>query len=192
MKEGLEGLVLKDTKSIYEPGKRHWLKMKKDYLEEGTMADSADLVVLGAYYGTGNKGGMRSVFLMGSYNEKTKKWCTVTKVGNGFDDAKLESLQKEIEMVEIKKNMKDVPDWLNVDKTLVPDFVVKDPKKAPVWEIVGAEFSESKNHTADGISIRFPRVSRIRDDKSWKEANNVERLKVYIKFYKTNLFSKYL
>jgi DNA ligase-3 len=30
--------------------------MKKDYLEEGSMADTADLVVLGAYYGTGNKG----------------------------------------------------------------------------------------------------------------------------------------
>ena len=30
--------------------------MKKDYLEEGAMADTADLVVLGAYYGTGNKG----------------------------------------------------------------------------------------------------------------------------------------
>ena len=53
--EGLEGLVLKDTKSIYEPGKRHWLKMKKDYLDSGSMADTADLVVLGAYYGTGNK-----------------------------------------------------------------------------------------------------------------------------------------
>ena len=32
------------------------LQMKKDYLAGGTMADSADLVVLGAYYGTGNKG----------------------------------------------------------------------------------------------------------------------------------------
>lgn len=30
--------------------------MKKDYLAEGAMADTADLVVLGAYYGTGNKG----------------------------------------------------------------------------------------------------------------------------------------
>ena len=30
--------------------------MKKDYLEEGAMADTADLVVLGAYYGTGSKG----------------------------------------------------------------------------------------------------------------------------------------
>lgn len=42
--------------SKYEPGKRHWLKVKKDYLCGGAMADSADLVVLGAWYGTGNKG----------------------------------------------------------------------------------------------------------------------------------------
>jgi len=42
--------------SKYEPGKRHWLKIKKDYLADGTMADSADLVVLGAYFGTGSKG----------------------------------------------------------------------------------------------------------------------------------------
>lgn len=30
--------------------------MKKDYLAEGSMADTADLVVLGGYYGSGNKG----------------------------------------------------------------------------------------------------------------------------------------
>ena len=41
--------------STYEPGKRHWLKVKKDYLNEGAMADTADLVVLGGWYGTGNK-----------------------------------------------------------------------------------------------------------------------------------------
>lgn len=48
---GLEGLVLKDLESKYEPGKRHWLKVKKDYLLDGAMADSADLVVLGAWFG---------------------------------------------------------------------------------------------------------------------------------------------
>ena len=42
--------------SVYEPGKRHWLKVKKDYLAEGAMADSADLVLLGAYHGSGSKG----------------------------------------------------------------------------------------------------------------------------------------
>ena len=30
-------------------------QVKKDYLNEGAMADSADLVVLGGWYGTGNK-----------------------------------------------------------------------------------------------------------------------------------------
>lgn len=27
LRQGLEGLVLKDVKSTYEPGKRHWLKV---------------------------------------------------------------------------------------------------------------------------------------------------------------------
>ena len=36
-------------------------QMKKDYLAGGTMADSADLVVLGAYYGTGSKGDSKTV-----------------------------------------------------------------------------------------------------------------------------------
>lgn len=127
---------------------------------------------------------MKSIFLMGVFNEKTNKWYTVTKVGNGFDDKTLEKLQKSIDMVEIKKNQNLVPDWLVVNKQLTPDFVVKDAKKAPVWELTGAEFSKSDVHTADGISIRFPRVTRVRDDKSWKEATSLERLKTLFKISK--------
>ncbi|XP_029643692.1 DNA ligase 3 [Octopus sinensis] len=176
-REGLEGLVLKHIKSIYEPGKRHWLKVKKDYLEQGSMADSADLVVLGAYYGTGNKGGLMSVFLTGVYNPFTKKWCTVSKVGNGFDDKTLDRLQKELKMVKISKDVQKVPSWLNIKKSVIPDFIVEDPHQAPVWEITGAEFSKAEIHTADGISIRFPRLTKIRTDKSWKEATDLPRLK---------------
>ena len=51
-------------------------------------------------------------------------------------------------------------------------------QKAPVWEITGAEFSKSTTHTADGISIRFPRVTRIRDDKDWETANDLPHLRV--------------
>ena len=39
--QGFEGLVVKDALSMYEPGKRHWLMVKKDYLGESSMADSA-------------------------------------------------------------------------------------------------------------------------------------------------------
>jgi len=93
--------------------------------DSGSMADTADLVVLGAYYGTGNKGGMKSIFLMGTLNEKTNTWLTVTKVGNGFDDKTLDKLQKSIDMVETKKNSNMIPSWLKVDSSLLPDFIVK-------------------------------------------------------------------
>lgn len=183
--EGLEGLVLKDAKSIYEPGKRHWLKIKKDYLHEGSMADSADLIVLGAYYGTGNKGGLMSIFLMGCYDPATDSFCTVSKCGSGLDDKTLESLQSELDMVKISKDPSKVPSWLKVRKQVVPDFVVVDPKKAPVWEIIGAEFSKADIHTADGISIRFPRIQKFRDDKTWEEATDLPRLQVLYKESKT-------
>ncbi|XP_063484623.1 DNA ligase 3 isoform X2 [Symphalangus syndactylus] len=177
IREGLEGLVLKDVKGTYEPGKRHWLKVKKDYLNEGAMADTADLVVLGAFYGQGSKGGMMSIFLMGCYDPDSQKWCTVTKCAGGHDDATLTRLQKELDMVKISKDPSKIPSWLKVNKIYYPDFIVPDPKKAAVWEITGAEFSKSEAHTADGISIRFPRCTRIRDDKDWKSATNLPQLK---------------
>lgn len=177
LKLGLEGLVLKDINSIYEPGKRHWLKVKKDYLFDGAMADTADLIVLGAFYGTGKKGGMMSVFLMGCYDPFTKKFKTVTKVHTGHDDKTLERLQNELDMIKISKDYDKIPKWLECTRTMVPDFVAKDPKNQPVWEITGAEFTQVYEvHTADGISIRFPRVSRIRDDKNWETATNLQEL----------------
>lgn len=180
-REGLEGLVLKDINGNYEPGKRHWLKVKKDYLAEGAMADSADLVVLGAYFGTGSKGGIMSIFLMGVYDTTNDQWCTVTKCGSGFDDKTLNKLQKDLDMIKISKDPSKVPSWLNVTKTLVPDFVSVDPKNSQVWEITGAEFSKSDSHTAGGISIRFPRCTKMRDDKTWKEATDLKRLKELFK-----------
>uniref|UniRef100_G3SNT4 DNA ligase n=1 Tax=Loxodonta africana TaxID=9785 RepID=G3SNT4_LOXAF len=177
IREGLEGLVLKDVKSTYEPGKRHWLKVKKDYLNEGAMADTADLLVLGAFYGQGSKGGMMSIFLMGCYDPGSQKWCTVTKCSGGHDDATLARLQTELDMVKISKDPSKIPSWLKINKIYYPDFIVPDPKKAAVWEITGAEFSKSEVHTADGISIRFPRCTRIRDDKDWKSATNLPQLK---------------
>lgn len=91
----------------------------------------------------------------------------------------MDKLQKSIDMVAVKKNEANVklPDWLVISKTLIPDFVVKNPEKSPVWELTGAEFSKSDKHTADGISIRFPRVTKQRHDKSWKEATSLQRLK---------------
>uniref|UniRef100_A0A8C0YRA9 DNA ligase n=1 Tax=Cyprinus carpio carpio TaxID=630221 RepID=A0A8C0YRA9_CYPCA len=186
IREGLEGLVLKDIKGHYEPGKRHWLKVKKDYLNEGAMADTADLVVLGAFYGKGSNGGIMSSFLMGCYDPESRKWCTVTKCSGGYDDATLARLQKELDVIKIGKDPSKIPGWLKIVKNYYPDFIIRDPEKAPVWEITGAEFSKSEMHTADGISIRFPRCTRMRDDKDWKTATNLQQLKELYRISKEN------
>ena len=59
------------------------LKIKKDYLNEGAMADTADLVVLGGWFGSGHKGGLISIFLMGCRDPDTDTWYTVSKVHTG-------------------------------------------------------------------------------------------------------------
>jgi len=65
------------------------------------MADSADLVVLGANYGTGKFGSLMSVFLMGTYDTDDKRWKTVCKVGTGFDDDEIDALQHKIKVPSI-------------------------------------------------------------------------------------------
>lgn len=51
-------------------------------------------------------------------------------------------------------------------------------QESQVWEITGAEFTQTETHTADGISVRFPRVTRIRDDKTWEQATSLPELRV--------------
>lgn len=71
-----------------------------------------------------------------------------------------------------------MPDWLDCNRQMTPDFVVLDPCVSPVWEITGAEFSKAGElHTAEGISIRFPRVTKIRDDKTWENATSLDELR---------------
>lgn len=45
-----------------------------------------------------------------------------------------------------------------------------------MWEISGAEFTDSPMHTANGKSIRFPRVTKVRDDKDWTNHTNLNEL----------------
>lgn len=178
LQKGLEGLVLKEVNGVYAPGKRHWFKVKKDYLAGGKMADTADLCVLGGWFGTGKKGGMLSIFLMGTYDKKSKTWKTVTKVHSGLDDSTIEKLQETLAPKMERCNPDSLPKWIHCNRTMIPDFISKEnPENCmPVWEITGAEFSKAEIHTADGISIRFPRITKMRHDKKPKDATNLSEL----------------
>ncbi|KAF6774441.1 hypothetical protein AHF37_06345 [Paragonimus kellicotti] len=111
---------------------------------------------------------------MGAYDPAKEQFVTVTKCGNGFTDEMLHNLQKTLNVKRITK----------VRSVLL--FSTRFwcyNQAAPVWEITGAEFSRASTHTANlsgdqtlGISIRFPRFTKARPDKNWKQATNVIEL----------------
>ncbi|KAI2487708.1 DNA ligase [Pyrenophora tritici-repentis] len=179
VKEGCEGLMVKmldGPESFYEPSKRsqNWLKVKKDYL--AGVGDSLDLVVLGAYYGKGKRTSWYGAFLLACYNPKTEKYETVCNIGTGFSEAILESLHKTLSEIVIDRpkpfythstGNKDQPDvWFE------PRYV---------WEVKTADLTLSPRYKAaadevggggKGVSLRFPRFIKERDDKKPDEASS--------------------
>lgn len=168
--EGLMVKMLDGVESHYEPSRRsqNWLKVKKDYLAGA--GDSLDLVVLGAYFGKGKRTSVYGAFLLACYNPHTEMYETVCNIGTGFSEAVLESLYAALSPLVIERakpfyshstGNKDQPDvWFE------PRFV---------WEVKTADltlsprYKAAKDEVSDpsgrGVSLRFPRFIRERDDK---------------------------
>ncbi len=92
--DGSEGLVCKSSspEAIYQAGARGWLwiKLKRDYRTE--LADTVDLVVVGAYAGRGRRRGMYGAVLLAAYDPEAETYQTVGRCGTGFSDAELAAL----------------------------------------------------------------------------------------------------
>ncbi|KAL8664998.1 MAG: hypothetical protein Q9202_002554 [Teloschistes flavicans] len=178
VKASCEGLMVKmlDTdESGYEPSKRsrNWLKVKKDYLSG--IGDSLDLVVLGAYYGKGKRTSVYGAFLLACYNASTQTYETVCNIGTGFSEAILEEFHSTLSEITIEKP-KPFYSHSSVSKDQ-PD-VWFEPRV--VWEVRAADLTLSPRYKAaaealgdvsgKGISLRFPRFLKVRQDKKPEQA----------------------
>ena len=173
--EGVMAKSLSDA-SVYRAGSRGflWIKYKKDYHE--ALTDTFDLAVVGAFYGMGKRAGKYGALLMAAYDQDTGDFCTVCKLGTGFDDAFLDAMPALLDSTKVN----DMPS--NIRTGLDPD-VWFEPKV--VLEVAGADLTLSPNHKAAygwvkddaGIGIRFPRYTgRVRDDKSAEQATSVSEI----------------
>ena len=178
---GCEGLVVKSlsTNAIYQAGARGWLwiKYKRDYKSE--MSDTVDLVVIGAFKGTGRRAGTYGALLVAAYNDEKDVFESVCKVGSGFTDADLAEIPRRLEKYITENKPKNVVSEMEPDVWVEPALVI---------EIVGAELTLSPVHTAGrdiiksklkkdtGVAIRFPRFIRWRDDKSPRDATTTKEL----------------
>jgi DNA ligase-1 len=170
LKRGLEGAVVKKWDSIYEPGRAgyHWVKFKEEEGKTGKLTDTIDAVIMGYYRGEGKRSGFGiGAFLVGVV--RGESIVTVTKIGTGVTDELWKEIRRRLNDIKVSHEPKEYKD---VSKLLIPDVWVV-PKI--VVELAGDDLTRSPMHGA-GIAVRFPRLVRIRDDKSPAQATTVSEL----------------
>jgi len=178
---GLEGLVVKRSSAIYQPGKRNfnWIKLKRQ--EDGHLSDTLDCVILGYYVGSGKRAKFGiGAFLVGVYNKQGDRFETIAKIGTGLKDPDWVELKERCDKVE--RSTKPV----NVicSKELYPDVWVE---PEIVCLIRADEITQSPTHVAgrtdkkEGYALRFPRFMGYRPDKSAFEATTVSEIEKMFK-----------
>ena len=175
--EGEKPSRRKPLLSTYEPDKRleSWLKVKKDY---NAAADTLDLIPIAAWHGSGRKSKWWSPILLAARNPETGQLIAVTKCISGFTDAFYIANRAKYDPA-TESNVISRPSY--VDYPGHPD-VWFEPQE--VWEIAFADITMSPVYKAAiglvsderGLSTRFPRFLKVREDKSIDEATSEQEL----------------
>lgn len=179
---GCEGLMVKvrdGPESSYEPSRRsrNWLKVKKDYLEAAG-GDTIDLVVIGAFWGRGKRTGVFGGFLLACHDPDSEEFQAVCKLGTGFSEQDLDNLTALLKPDIVTTR----PGYVKASDTAGAPDVWFTPKQ--VWEVRAADLSLSPVYPAGvglvdpsrGISLRFPRFVRKREDKPPEAASTPDLL----------------
>lgn len=174
LKNGFEGAVVKKWDSPYESGRRGftWVKFKEEEGKTGKLSDTIDAVVMGYYRGEGKRVGFGiGALLVGVRNKE--RFVTLTKIGTGVSDEQWQELRARLDKIKANDKPKE---YAEVEKALIPDVWIT-PRL--VVEIAGDDLTKSPTHGA-GLAVRFPRLVRVRDDKSaWNTTTLTEVRRLY-------------
>jgi DNA ligase-1 len=151
---GNEGLMIKDLNSPYTPGRRgkSWLKMKRELA-------TLDVVVTAVEYGHGKRVGVLSDYTFAVWDTSKDRLVNIGKAYSGLTDAEIAEMTQ----------------WF-LDHTLEDQGfrLVVEPKI--VLEVAFNNLMKSDRHES-GYALRFPRIVRLRPDKSPEEADTIERVR---------------
>ncbi len=146
-----EGLMVKDPDSQYAPGRRGlgWLKMKKALA-------TIDCVVVGVEVGHGKRHGVLSDYTFAVRDTETDRLVNIGKAYSGLTDAEIAEMTRWFEAHTIARYGR----YHQVEPTVVVEIA---------FDVI----VRSARH-GSGFSLRFPRIARLRPDKTVDEIDTVE------------------
>ncbi|HVF27392.1 MAG TPA: ATP-dependent DNA ligase [Pyrinomonadaceae bacterium] len=151
---GNEGLMIKDPRSSYKPGKRgrEWLKIKRALA-------TLDVVVTSVEVGHGKRRHLLSDYTFAvRRSEEDGELLNVGKAYSGLTDVELA----------------DLTEWFRTHT--VQEFAhgrVRTVEPEIILEVTFDRVQISKRHKS-GYALRFPRILRLRDDKTVAEIDTLE------------------
>jgi DNA ligase-1 len=154
---GNEGLMIKDPRSSYKPGRRgrEWLKLKR-------ALSTLDVVVTAVEVGNGKRRHLLSDYTFAvRRSEDDPELLNVGKAYSGLTDAELAELTE----------------WFRAHT--LQEFAhgkVRVVEPLVVLEVTFDRVQESKRHKS-GYALRFPRILRVRDDKTPAEIDTLESVR---------------
>jgi len=145
-----EGLMVKDPTSAYVPGRRGlgWLKMKKALA-------TIDCVVVGVEVGHGKRHGVLSDYTFAVRDTASDRLVNIGKAYSGLTDAEIAEMTR----------------WFEAH-TIARFGRYRQVEPAVVVEIAFDVIVRSQRH-ASGFSLRFPRIVRLRPEKTPDEIDTV-------------------
>jgi len=149
---GNEGLMVKDPRSPYRPGRRgmEWLKVKRPLR-------TIDVVVTAVEWGHGKRRGVLSDYTFAIRDGD--RLLNIGKAYSGLTDKEIAEMTKYFLEHTIQ-------DYGRV-RTVVPDTVI---------EVAFDQIQPSDRHES-GYAMRFPRIARLRPDKPVGEIDTLETVR---------------
>ncbi len=153
LEAGHEGLMAKDPKAPYTPGKRgkKWFKIKK--------ADLLDVVVTAGEWGHGRRQGWLSNYHLAVRDDEGNQYM-VGKTFKGLTDEEFRWMTERL----LSLRTSEHPYTVYVKPSLVVEVAYSDIQRSP--------------HYNSGFALRFARIRRIREDKGPGDADTLERLRL--------------
>jgi DNA ligase 1 len=152
---GHEGIVAKSLAAPYDAGRRGgaWLKVKQ--------ADTLDLVVLAAEWGSGRRSGWLSNLHLGARDPDAGGFVMLGKTFKGLTDALLAWQTRALLDREIGREGHIVH--------VRPELVVE----------IAFEGVQTSPRYPGGVALRFARVKRYRQDKAAADADTIDRVRSF-------------